>query len=121
MTTRRWLDWVNVILGLWLIASPRFHILGAGDSPAAWSVWSLGAGVVMLAGFSMYRPAAWADAVGVMFGMWLIASPWMLGFTNLSAAAMNAVIVGVLVVGYAFWAMRIDTTRAVHSHDRRPA
>lgn len=24
MTTRRWLDWVNVILGLWLIASPQF-------------------------------------------------------------------------------------------------
>lgn len=109
MTTRRWLDWVNVILGVWLIASPQLLTLAAGDSPAAWSLHSVGAGIVTLAGFSMYRPAVWADAVGVMFGMWLIASPWMLGFANLSATAMNAVIVGVLVVAYAFWAMLIDT------------
>lgn len=110
MTTRRWLDWVNVILGLWLIASPQLLTLDAGDSPVAWSLCSWGAGIVTLAAFSMYKPAVWADAVGVMFGMGLIASPWVLGFTHLSAAAMHAVIVGLLVVGYAFWAMLIDTT-----------
>lgn len=110
MTTRRWLDWVNVILGLWLIASPQLFTLTASDSAAIWGLWSLGAGILTLAFFSMYRPAVGADAVGVMLGMGLIASPWMLGFSDLPAAAMNVVVVGLLVVGYAFWAMLIDTT-----------
>jgi hypothetical protein len=110
MTTRRWMDWVNVMLGVWLIASPWLLSVAPGDRPAAWSSWSVGAGIVTLALFAMYKPAVWGDAVGVLFGTWLIASPWMLGFANASTGATNTVIVGLLVIGYALWAMRIDTT-----------
>ena len=108
MTTRRWVDWVNVMLGAWLIASPWLLTAAAGDRSAAWSSWSVGAAIVTLALFALYKPAVSGDAVGVMFGAWLIASPWMLGFAGASAAATNAVTLGLLVIGYALWAMRID-------------
>ena len=110
MTTRRWVDWVNVILGLWLITSPWLLTLAAGDGGAAWNSWSVGVGIVTLAGFAMYKPAIWGDVVGIVFGMWLIASPWMLDLSSPSPAATNVVIVGLLVIGYALWAMRIDIT-----------
>jgi hypothetical protein len=116
MTTRRWVDWVNVILGVWLIASPWLLTVAVGDRPAGWSSWSVGAGIVTLAFFAMYKPAVWGDAVGVMFGTWLIASPWMFGFASASAAATNAVIIGLLVIAYALWAMRIDITSGVAGH-----
>ena len=110
MTTRRWVDWVNVMLGLWLIGSPWLLAAAGDDMPAAWSSWSVGAGIVTLALFAMYKPSVSGDFVGIIFGAGLIASPWMLGFASASTAAANAVIIGLLVVGYALWAMHIDMT-----------
>ena len=107
---RRWVDWVNVMLGVWLIASPWLLTMTAGNGFAAWSSWSVGAGIVALALFSMYKPAVWGDAVGIVLGVWLAASPWTLGFASASATAANAVIIGLLVIGYALWAMRIGVT-----------
>ena len=125
MTTRRWVDWVNVILGMWLIASPWLLTVAAGDRPAGRSSWSVGVGIVTLAFFAMYKPAVWGDAVGVILGAWLIASPWMLGFASAAAPAANAVIIGTLVICYALWAMRIDMTSkdaaAYQAYHRRPA
>jgi hypothetical protein len=112
MTTRRWVDWVNVIFGVWLIASPWLLTVAGEDEPGAWSSWIVGAGIVSLALFAMYKPAVWGDTIGIMLGAWLLASPWLLGLAAASAAAMNAVIMGVLVICYALWAMRIDITFA---------
>lgn len=125
MTTRRWVDWVNVMFGVWLIASPWFLTVAGDDQPAALSSWIVGAGIVSLACFAMYKPAVWGDAAGILLGAWLLASPWMLGFAGAPAAAMNAVVIGVLVICYALWAMRIDITfgdgAAYDMHQRRPA
>lgn len=111
ITTRRWLDWVIVILGFWLITSPRVLTLAADDGSAAWSSRIVGVGLLLLAASSMHKPAVWLESVGAVLGVWLIASPWILAITRASSAAANAVIVGLLVVGYAIWAFRIDTGR----------
>jgi hypothetical protein len=113
MTTRRWVDWVNIILGVWLIASPWLLTESAGDGPAAWSSWDAGIGIVTLAFLSMHKPAVWGDAMGILLGTWLIASPWVLGFASASVAVTNAVIIGSLVIGYALWAARIDITSRI--------
>lgn len=111
ITTRRWLDWVIVILGFWLITSPRVLTLAAEDGSAAWSSRIVGVGLLLLAASSMRKPAVWLESVGAVLGVWLIVSPWILEITRASSAAANAVIVGLLVVGYAIWAFRIDTGR----------
>lgn len=109
MTTRRWVDWVNVILGVWLIVSAWVVALNAAEGAIAWNSWSAGGAIVTLAAFSMYKPGVAADALGIVIGIWLVASPWIFGLRDLSSAATNAVIVGLLVIGYALWALRIDT------------
>lgn len=109
MTKRRWIGWVNTLLGLWLIVAPWFLTATAIDGPAALNSRSVGVGLVALAAFAMYKPTVLGDAIGVAIGMWLIASSWILGFDEGAAAPSNDVIVGLLVTGYALWAMRIDT------------
>lgn len=125
MTTRRWVDWVNVIFGVWLIASPWLLTVAGDDQPGAWNSWIVGAGIVSLAFFAMYKPAVWGDTIGILLGAWLLVSPWMLGLAAAPAVAMNAVIIGVLVICYALWAMRIDVTSAegatYDTHQRQPA
>jgi hypothetical protein len=105
MTMRRWVDWVNVMLAGWLVGSP--WLLASGDQLAAWSAWSVGAAIVMLALFAMYKVTLWGDAIALLLGAWLTASPWLLGFGG--AARANAAIIGMLVVGYALWAMNLDS------------
>ena len=71
----------------------------------------MGVGLLLLAASSMHKPAVWLESVGAVLGVWLIASPWILEITRASSVAANAVIVGLLVFGYAIWAFRIDTGR----------
>lgn len=39
----------------------------------------------------------WEEWVNVVLGVWLILSPWILGFSGMTNAMWNAVIVGLLV------------------------
>ena len=109
MSTRRWVDWVNVLLGLWLISSPWLMNFFAADRAAALSAWITGAGLLVLALIAMYKPATLRDAMALILGVWLMVSPWVLGRAALSAISINAVITGTLVSGYALWAMYIDS------------
>lgn len=100
--TRRWQDAINVLLGIWLIASP-WVILEAATGLAAWNAWVLGviiAVAALAALIAFHRLEEWAS---VLFGVWLIVSPWILGFGTLMPAVVNQVVVGVLVGGLALW------------------
>jgi hypothetical protein len=46
--------------------------------------------------------------VNAILGVWLIVSPWLLGFSDLFAAMLNAVIVGAAVLILAVWALGTD-------------
>jgi hypothetical protein len=52
-------------------------------------------------------PAEELDGMGIVFGTWLIASPWALGFVNESLPSPMPSS-WVLVIGYALWAACID-------------
>ena len=39
----------------------------------------------------------WQDIVCLILGLWLIASPWVLGFTGIEAAMWNAVVLGIVI------------------------
>ncbi len=120
MKPTRWQDWLNVILGAWLIASP--WALGFADTqPAAGTAWALGAAIVVLAGTAVYMPKAWEEAVSIVLGLCLLASPWVMGFADHSAAMTNAVAMGVLVVAFALWAMLQDADFKKWLEQRRHA
>ena len=119
MATKRWQDWANGILGLWMLASPWMFGFAAGDNPAARAAWLLGAAIIVFAGIAVYMPKAWEEALNIILGLCLLASPRALSYTDQPKPTSNAMIIGLLVTLCAVWAMVMDTTVQKWWHERR--
>jgi hypothetical protein len=118
MIPKRWQDWVNAVLGLYLLASP--FILGfaaAGNVPTR-AAWILGLAIAVFAAIAAYLPKIWEEALNIILGICLIASPWGLGYVEQAKPTTNAVIVGLLVTGLAVWAMLKDAAILKWWHER---
>ncbi|MBI2313739.1 MAG: SPW repeat protein [Betaproteobacteria bacterium] len=118
MTTKRWQDWVDLVLGLWLFVSPWVLGFATGNETAAWNMYVMGTAIVVFSAVAVYMPRMWEEWVNMAIGVWLILSPYVLGFHTHMTAALNAVILGVLVTGFATWAMMLDKELAKWWHDR---
>lgn len=118
MTTRRWQDGVNLILGLWLFVSP--WVLGYADTTGGWNAYVLGAAIVVFAAIAAYFPHAWEEAVNALLGVWLVISPFVLGFSGMRTVAYHTLIMGLLVAGFAVWAMFRDQDVQKYWHRRHP-
>jgi hypothetical protein len=107
MATKRWQDWVNVLLGLWLFVSP--WALGyAAHSGAAGNAYVVGAGIVVFAAVAACLPQAWEELVNAGLGVWLVIAPYVLGFASQTTVALHTVVVGVLVTAFAVGALFSD-------------
>jgi hypothetical protein len=113
MRKQHWQDWVNLVLGLWVIVSPWTiaHLMASAENPAGvtdaamWDHYVIGIAVAILAAVALFAFAAWEEWTNVALGAWLLISPWLLGFSASAALAWNAVIIGVLVMGFAVWTL----------------
>lgn len=105
-TKVKWQDWTNLIFGLWLFIAPWVLQPPAttGDS-AVWNLWIVGIAVAVFALAAMFAFQVWEEWVNVGLGVWLLASPWILGFSSVSALTWNAVILGVLIAAVAGWSL----------------
>jgi len=92
-----WASGINVLAGIWLIISP--WVLSFGGHPTAvWNSVILGILVLLFALGAMSSLFSGPSWWNVLFGIWLIISPWVLGFAELSAATTNAVVLGIIVL-----------------------
>ena len=87
--------------GLWLIVAglmPRGDFAGA--SASAWSKLTVGVVVTLFAAIRVVRPARTAplSLVNVLLGAWMVASPFVLGYSAAAGPAWNDVVVGAIVV-----------------------
>lgn len=108
MENKRWQDWVNVLLGLWLSISP--WVLGYRvEAPnAMWNALILGVAIFAFALIAVNMPRVWEEWVNLILGLWMIISPWVVRFSSHRSAATNAVIVGIIVALLALGAMLRD-------------
>lgn len=106
MVARRWQDWANLVLGTWLFAS--VWLLGYAGSTAAWNAAIMGVGIVVFALIAAYMPKAWEEIINTLFGVWLVVSPFVLGFATSTTVALHTVLVGILATAFAVWAMASD-------------
>jgi hypothetical protein len=117
MAQKRWQDWLNVILGLWTVASPWVLDFASGESDAARAAWIIGAAIVVFAASAVYMHKAWEEALSILLGICLFVSPWALDFADQRTPTMNAVVVGLLVTAFAVWAMIKETAVQKWWHD----
>lgn len=109
MKTQRWQDWVMLIFGVWLFFTP-FWMFGyaSAASVAATNAYILGILVALFAIIALAAARPWEEWVELVLGIWLVISPFVLGFYSVeSGAAWNAVILGALVIIDSIWALSI--------------
>ena len=117
--TDNWQDCASLVLGVWLLLSP--WALGfTGVDAALWNAVLFGVLIAVMAIMALIDFHEWEEWADMAIGLWLIASPWVLGFATMVtgaeggayAATVNVVVVGALTFGMAAWSLRDHRHRA---------
>lgn len=104
--SNRWEDWANLLLGAWLFVSPwvlQFVVPTGSNASAAWNAWISGIVIAVVALVALFQSQQWKEWANILVGIWVAISPWVLGYTSLTTATSNAVIVGIITVCLAGW------------------
>jgi hypothetical protein len=105
-------DVINLVLGVILFATPwYFGFMSGGPAQSAWVTGVL---IALAAIVALIAFAEWEEWLALLFGLWAIVAPWVLGFagTNMSATQAHFVI-GILVALLAAWELwRVHTPPA---------
>ncbi|HEX8012495.1 MAG TPA: SPW repeat protein [Casimicrobiaceae bacterium] len=100
----KWEDWLGIGLGVWLLASP--WALGFSDQQAAtMNALIIGSILVLEEFLEVGVHETVEEWIDLVVGLWLMVSPLVLGFTSYVGASVNTVLVGLLTVVFAAWAM----------------
>jgi hypothetical protein len=95
-------DWINLFLAILLFISP--WALGfSAQQPAAGNAWisAIVIGALAVGALGAFRE--WEEWVNLLAGIWVIISPWILGFAAVAYAMWAHVVLGVLVAAMAAW------------------
>ncbi len=96
---------LNVLIALWLLIAP--FTIGFTDLTAAtWSSVLTGTLMFIAGMFAVIRPLRNSRLLGLnfLFGLWLLVSPFLLGFSHFPAVALSQIGFGILAIGLAFMA-----------------
>ncbi len=95
-------DWANLTLAILLFISPWVLGFSAERNPSvnAW-ISAIAIGALALGAIGAFRE--WEEWVSVLAGIWVAASPWILGFAAITFATWVHVVLGLLVVAAAAW------------------
>lgn len=96
---RKWqresvLDVYNLLLAAVLFVSPWLFRLT--NSPGKADLWASGAVIALISLAALIAYRDWEEWANVLLGVWLIASPWLLGFAHTRAMHFS-IGIGILV------------------------
>ena len=96
---RRWrnesvLDLYNIAIATALVGAPWVFKLSSGTAKV--DFWISGACVIAISVAAIVAYSNWEEWANFLFGLWLLASPWVLGFSHFRATHF-AVGIGVVV------------------------
>ncbi len=101
--SQHWQDWILLFIGAWLFVAP-WSLATTSDANSSWNAWTLSILVLATAWWALAKPAdktpGWFQG---FYGVWLFATPWVLGFSGISNAAWNAWLVGGAIITVACW------------------
>lgn len=105
--TTRWQEWASFALGLWLALSP--WIVGYAEHEAATANAAfLGLALALGSHFEASLDENCAEWLNMAAGIWLVAAPFVLGFSVVPVATANSIAVGTLVMALAASALSLD-------------
>lgn len=106
-----WQDWANLVLAILLFIAPWVFQFAAAPATggalattaAAWNAWISALVVAGLAVAALLRFFEWEEWLNGLVGLWLVLSPWVLGFSAQAAAMWSVVVLGALIAIASFW------------------
>jgi|ERR1700761_658577 hypothetical protein len=94
---------VNIVLGLWMIASP--WVFDYSGKAAVFSSLTVGALVALLAAIRVasLHDSAGLSGINLLLALWTVVSPWAYGYMTNEGALLNNIVVGILIAALASW------------------
>src|SRR5579863_8207558 len=77
------LDLYNLLLGVVLFASPWFF--AHASRTAGFDLWLSSAAIIIVSIAAMIAYSTWEEWINLALGLWLVVSPWLLGFPHTRA------------------------------------
>jgi hypothetical protein len=104
-TWHRWQDWVNVVAGIWLFATP--WLFGyTSETAISWSAWTVGVLIAAAGLWGLYEPdSRGAEWSLLALGVWTFVTPGVFGLTGIDGIAWNAWIVGAVAAVLSGWVL----------------
>jgi hypothetical protein len=99
-------DVLNLILGAFLLVSPWIFSFAPGAPTQNAVICGIIIAVLSIAALSAF--AQWEEWLNLIVGLWVLISPWLLGFADSTAMSVH-VIVGIIVAAIAaveLWMMQ---------------
>lgn len=106
-TVNHWQDRANAVVGAALILSP-WAIRYDSDMTATANALIVGVALIAAAFGAIATHKAWEEWVEAILGLWMLLSPWMLGFSHHTGAMLCAVAAGLIVVVFSLWTLATD-------------
>jgi hypothetical protein len=110
------LDIINLLLGAFLFLTPWLFEFTTGAM--AWNAWASGAIIALVSLAALTSFAVWEEWVNLVLGVWVLVSPWVLGFEATTAMRID-VVVGIIVAVLAaieLWWLHRAPPHATVSH-----
>ncbi|ADU99258.1 SPW repeat protein [Alicycliphilus denitrificans] len=112
---KHWQDPLNALLGVWLALSPWVMGFESQMVPTASSVVA-GLALIAVSLGAVFVPRAWEEWTQAALGVWMIASPWVLGFSGQMDVMRVAVASGIVVLALALWVLATDKDYSTWMH-----
>lgn len=104
---KHWQDVINALLGICIGISP--WVMGfAGMSMAMSNAVIVGLALIAASLGAILVPRAWEEWTEAALGLWMVVSPWALGFSTSRDAMLTMVIMGLVVMALALWTLATD-------------
>ncbi len=93
-----WSSWLNILLGIWVLFSP--FVLAFELTKATWNNIVIGfvVGILALIRLSVPNQTGWSR-INVLLGIWLVISPFALGFFRVDGL-WNNVVLGIIIAAF---------------------
>jgi len=113
-------DRIEIAVGIWLIVSPWLLGYAVPFAAAAACASIVGVAVMIVSVDDLRFPNALEEWMDVVLGAGLAASPWIVDYSNVEVATMNAVLSGLLIMAMAFWSLKLPKDPLAGSDGQTP-
>lgn len=100
-------DRIEIVAGLWLTASPWVLGYAVPFAAAAACASIVGVAVLIMSVDDLRFPNALEEWMSVAFGAALMASPWIVSYSNLEVPTLNALLSGLVIAAMGLWSLML--------------